>query len=113
MQLTIHVVPDGPPEPVPAEGTAVHVEVRDTSLADAPATTLAAADGVTTGSPDWSADVPVDVPDGLPLDGSVTLWARVAASGSSATSEGDWITMQSFPLDTASGSATVSVRRVY
>ncbi|MEO5711620.1 MAG: hypothetical protein ABIQ59_17565 [Nocardioidaceae bacterium] len=86
----------------------VHVEVRDTSLADAPATMLAAGRVATR---DGAADVVLDVPDHQPVDRTVTVWARVAIGGSAATAVGDWVTTQSYPLDD-SGSASVAVRRV-
>lgn len=106
--MTIHVAPVDTSEPAPADGTAVHVEVRDTSLADAPARTLAQGEGATRGG---AAAVVLDVPDDLAADGTVTVWARVAVNGSAVTSVGDWITMQSYPLD-VSGPTTVAVRRI-
>ena len=107
----MHVRPQGATEPAPRDGTTVHVQVRDVSLADAPARQVAAAEGVTAGAPDWSADVVVDVPDGLPTDGTVTVYARVAVHGTAATAPGDWVTMQSYPL-TPSADVVVWVRRV-
>ena len=108
----MHVRPDGASfEPAPQDGTTVHVQVRDVSLADAPSREVAAADGVTAGAPDWSADVVVDVPDGLPTDGTVTVYARVSVSGTATTAPGDWVTMRSYPL-TTSGDVVVWVRRV-
>lgn len=107
----MHVLPDGAPDPAPPDGTPVHVQVRDVSLADAPAREISAADGVTVGAPDWSSDVVVDLPDGLPTDGTVTIYARVSVQGGDTTAPGDWITMQSYPL-TLSRDVVVRVRRV-
>ncbi len=110
MLLSVQVQPADRDAPAPADGTPVHVEIRDVSLADAPASVLAAGDGVTSGAPGWSADVAVDLPASLPVGGSIAVWARVAASGAESTSAGDWITMQSFPLQ--QGVTAVTVRPV-
>ena len=110
MLLSVRVDPADPDAPAPVDGTPVHVEIRDVSLADAAAVVLATGDGVTSGAPDWSADVAVDVP-AVPAGTAATVWARVAVSGAASTSRGDWITMESFPVDEGA-TTTVTVRRV-
>jgi uncharacterized lipoprotein YbaY len=108
MRVVIELSADGPERP-PA-GASVHVELRDTSYADAPAVTLASASGEATeaGEPLASVALEVDeVPDGT------TVWAHVDVDGDGRVSPGDYITMASWPVPPSGEMrVAVSVRRV-
>jgi hypothetical protein len=81
----------------PPPGTPLTLELRDTSLADAPARVLARVETtVGEGSGDLLASV--DVPDaGGTLKTPPTVWAHADVSGDGRVSVGDYITMQSHP----------------
>lgn len=100
MLVEVKVVPADDDSRRPPPGTPVLIELRDTSLADAPSRVLAAAEGVleTVGDRLLASAV-------LDVDGSVftpqaelTLWARCRVSGAARVSSGDWITMESVPV---------------
>ena len=96
LQLTITSATGNPLPP----GSPLRVEVRDTSLADAPAVlvrrvdvTVAAAGTVT------SVLVPVepaDLPDGA------SVWAHVDVDRDGRVSRGDFLSMESYPVTAAS-----------
>lgn len=95
MQLRVVVTARGP---APGAGVPLRVEVRDTSVADSGATVVAAATEPVTG-PDGSAlaELTFDLPDdGAPRDW--TVWAHVRAAGEERVTSGDWITVQSYPV---------------
>lgn len=112
MSLVIDVVAEGEDRPPP--GASVRVEVRDVTLQDTSAVTLAACeDEVTTDVPadDPVATVELDV--GPHRGGDRTVWVHIDATGSGRVSKGDYITMQSFPVPTSGeGRLTVAVKRV-
>jgi hypothetical protein len=112
MQLLVSITARGiEPEP----GVPVHVEVRDTSIADAGSVIVASATGeVATGPPRSAgahasrgfdervplAQLLLDLPDeGSPQDWSV--WAHVQTAGGGGLQRGDWITVQSYPVSLA------------
>ena len=96
MTLKITVVSDVPLPP----GSSVTVEIRDTSLADAPAIVLhrVAVDVPKTGRT-MTVTVPValaKVPDGT------TVWAHVDADRDGRVSKGDYVSVESYPVSIAS-----------
>jgi len=94
----------------PPEDSLVRVEVRDTSLADAPAVTLGSASGRVRGQGSWLETVEVevdDVPDGC------TVFAHVDVDGDGRVSSGDYLTTQSYPIPRESEPRlTVEVRPI-
>jgi putative lipoprotein len=82
------------PEPPPM-GSRVRVEVRDTSLADAPAVTLGRADGQVRGRGAWLETLDVEV-EAVPL--GTTAWAHVDVDGDGAVSRGDLLTTASYEV---------------
>lgn len=106
VQLMVVVTTAGSgPEP----GTPVHVEVRDTSVADAPATVVAATTepvgGAVSETGAGLAEVVLDLPDeGAPQDW--TVWAHVQRTGATGVGAGDWITVQSYPVSSATERAS-------
>lgn len=107
LELTI-VCADGTPLP---SGSTVNVEVRDTSLADAPAVTLrkASVDVPHTGRTN-TVKMPVElttVPDGT------TVWAHVDVDGDRRVSLGDYVSVESYPVrSVAQQTMTIRVKRV-
>lgn len=88
------VVAEG--EARPRQGAPIRVEVRDTSLADAPAETLATATTKVSGTGDDPlATVELSVEGG---PGHRTVWALVDVDGDGRTSEGDFVTTRSYPV---------------
>lgn len=80
----------------PAAGAPIHVEVRDTSLADAASKTVGAADDVVRGeSGTWLDTVELNVPQ---LPKGSTIWAHVDVDRDGRVSRGDYITMASYPV---------------
>ncbi len=114
--MRVRVIPDGSPDPAPAPGTPVRIEVRDESMADGVAAVLAAADATVSaggGGVSWSAEATLDLPDSVSSTSGAGVWARVASGGADRTAPGDWLTMQSFPVQVpAPDPVTVLVRRV-
>jgi uncharacterized lipoprotein YbaY len=98
----------------PPVGTPVRIELRDVSLADAPSTVVAAADTtVIEGDEGWLAVATLEVDDATwQRAAGLSFWARVAASGAERTSPGDWITMESVPLQPHVADVELPVRRV-
>ena len=102
MQLLVRVTTPGP---VPEPGAPVQVEVRDTSVADAGAVVVAAAtepvgERLSTATRALLAERTFDLPDdGAPQDW--TVWVHVQATGATGPSAGDWITVQSYPVTSA------------
>ena len=105
VRTTIEVDCSGDAPPV---GAKVIVQVRDTSVADAAATTVAQArttvhDGVPL------ATVALELPDDT---GGKTVWVLVDVDGDGLVSKGDYITKQSFPLRADRDRLRVTVSRV-
>lgn len=108
MRVEVRIFSD---EPLPP-GASVLAEIRDTSYADALAVPLAA---TRTSVPQSSAtqnlttEFHMDVvPDGA------TVWVHVDADGDRRVSQGDFITMQSYPIapNLAQQTLRVTVQRV-
>lgn len=94
----------------PPEDAVVRVEVRDTSVADAPAVTLGSARGRVRGHGTWLETVEVEV-DELP-DGC-TAFAHVDVDEDGRVSSGDYLTTQSYPIPRESEPwLTVEVRPI-
>lgn len=107
MTLKITIVADAPLPP----GSSVTVEVRDTSLADAPAIVLRR---VTVDVPKAGRTMKVTVPITLATvpDGT-TVWAHVDADRDGRVSKGDYVSVESYPVTLASvQSLTVRVKKV-
>lgn len=97
-------------EPLPA-GSRVNVEVRDTSLADAPSVSLKRANanvpraGRTTAIP-LSMEIAA-VPRGT------TVWAHVDVDRDGRVSKGDYVSVESYPVDnTPMQSLAIRVKKV-
>jgi uncharacterized lipoprotein YbaY len=80
----------------PPPGTPVHVELRDTSLADAPAKVVASADAVVRGG-EGEPLATVELTTAAPASG-LTVWAHADVSRSGDVSVGDYVTTQSHPI---------------
>jgi hypothetical protein len=95
----------------PAAGAPIHVEVRDTSLADAPAQTVGAADDVVRGeSGRWLDTVELNVPR---LPAHSTVWAHVDVDRDGRVSRGDFITTAAYPVSPGDEvRVAVTVRKV-
>lgn len=102
-KLTI-VAADGAPLP---PGSALRVEMRDTSLADAPAIVLTRVDvAVAKRRRTRSVSVPVEltaVPDGT------TAWAHLDVDHDGRVSRGDYVSVESYPV-TASSDKSLTIR---
>jgi hypothetical protein len=94
----------------PPQGTPIRVEVRDTSLADAAAVTVAAVDSVVRGQlGSWldTVEIEFDAADGL------TVWALADVDEDGGVGSGDYITQASHPVpDEDESRLTVTLRRV-
>lgn len=84
----------------PAPGWVAHVELRDVSLADEAAVTLAESDTLVAGTASsWLATTELVVDDGLDASSDLTVWVRAAEDLLEPLAGGDWITMQAVPVD--------------
>jgi hypothetical protein len=111
--LVIHVLPEAGDRP--EAGTPVVVEVRDVTYADADSVLVASAVG-SVGPPEDPAltTVEIEVPE---VPGRLSVWAHADVGGTGRVSQGDYLTVQSFPVSAeAAGEApadvSVLVRRV-
>jgi|tagenome__1003787_1003787.scaffolds.fasta_scaffold19331115_2 hypothetical protein len=89
------IIQSGEGDPLP-EGGSVNIEIRDTSLADAPAVTLKRV-SVSVPKARRTMSLPVaielrSVPDGT------TVYAHLDADGDGRVSRGDYVTVESYPL---------------
>jgi hypothetical protein len=82
----------------PPAAAPVVVQVRDTSLADAPATVLAEARGQVRGElGSWLDTVEIGLPAGT-AGRDTTVWAHVDVDGDGRVSRGDFVTTASHPV---------------
>lgn len=107
MKVLVEIYAEGTARP-PA-GAPVLVQVRDTSLQDAPAIVLGDARGAVTGdAPLASAEVRWRDPATSP-----TVWAHVDVDGDGRVSRGDFVTVRSHAVPPGDGARVrVTVRRV-
>jgi hypothetical protein len=95
----------------PPSGAPVHVEARDTTYADAPSETVAAADGRVRGDEGPTLDTVELELDSVPAVS--TIWVHVDVDGDERVSVDDFVTMASYPVPAADGGRlSVTVRRV-
>jgi uncharacterized lipoprotein YbaY len=97
----------------PPAGTPVWVQLRDTSVADAPAVVLAEKKTVVhPGNASVVASVEFEFEaDSVPSH--TTVWARVAASGDMQhTQPGDFVTMASYPVGQSGRPLSVELKKV-
>ncbi|HNV10559.1 MAG TPA: hypothetical protein PKN27_04415 [Propionibacteriaceae bacterium] len=115
MQLTVTVLTHDAP---PAEGTPLVVEVRDTSLMDVAAVTVCHAETSVVAP---SADAPesaalgsviVDAPDDLVAAGALTVFAHVRVAETDFVSVGDFLTVQSYPVQPGVAETAVEVVKI-
>ncbi len=95
----------------PPVGAPIRVEVRDTSLIDAPSHTVGIADGQVRGrSGSWLDTLEVDAPS--PCD-HCTVWAHVDVDGDNKVSRGDFVTTVAYPVPSSvPARLTINVRKV-
>jgi len=101
--ITVEVNVDPASGERPPAGTPVHVELRDTSLADAPARVLASAEafvGEAGGGHLLTVELPEADADAMPSSGW-TVWAHADVSETGDVTKGDYITMQSHAVPSA------------
>jgi uncharacterized lipoprotein YbaY len=85
-------------------GCLVHVELRDTSLADAPSSPVATVDATTTGGGPVIAVAELDVNVAtLPSGARLSVRAHCDRSGDGRVAPGDWVTTQSYPVELSAG----------
>ncbi len=98
-----------PPDAPATTAALVRIEIRDTSLADAPSTLVAetALRGVPLGP---GGRIPFRIDADLPPGRALTLRVHVSLDGAPATKPGDLLTMESVPVP--AGLARVPVRVV-
>jgi hypothetical protein len=94
VQVTVDVFADGPRRP--PLGSIVRVEVRDTSLADAPSRTVASAEGRVHESPSGTIETLELSVGELPTH--ATVWVLVDVDGDGRASRGDFVTVASHPV---------------
>jgi uncharacterized lipoprotein YbaY len=102
LQLTI-LSSTGDPLP---PGCPLRVEVRDTSLADAPAVLVGRVEVAVAAGRATAVTLPVepaDLPDGA------TIWAHVDVDRDGRVSRGDFLSMESYPV-TAASAQPMSIR---
>lgn len=108
MYITVEVQSVGDVQP--PVGAPLRVEARDTSLADAPSTTLATAVSTVRGSGKWLETVELDLPT---LPRRCTIWAHVDVDGDGRVSKGDFVTSAAYPVTAPDQSRLdITVRRV-
>jgi len=107
LALTI-VAADGAELPA---GSAVSVQLRDTSFEDAPARVL----------DEWAQTVPehaqslplqVEIADDLIDAGDATWWVHVDSDGDGRLGRGDYVTMQAYPLRSGDAALTLQVKKI-
>jgi uncharacterized lipoprotein YbaY len=95
--LTANLLSEGTSRP--PRGAQIIVQVRDTTLQDAPAQILGEVRGSVSeakGSLLASLQVPVD----LPRPQGKTLWVHIDVDGDGRVSRGDYVTVRSYPIPT-------------
>ena len=102
--MTLHLTIVSP-EALPA-GKPLHVEIRDTSQADAAAVLVKSQ---TTTVPATGAPVTLSIELQRVPDGG-TIWAHVDVDGDRRVSKGDFITMESYPVQTSGSEQRMTVR---
>ena len=120
MRLTVSVRLDpGETDVIPPQNSALRIELRDVSLADAPSRTVAAVDTTTTklGTDGVVAHATLDVPADLDSRSQLTIFAQLAGPGAgtnrgaglSRKLPGDWITTRAYPVPVKGDDAHVEV----
>ena len=95
----------------PPAGVPIRVEVRDTSLIDAPSRTVGAAEGQVRGqASSWLDTLEVEVPS--PCSHCI-IWAHVDVDNDHKVSSGDFVTTVAYPVPSDSQARlTINVKKV-
>jgi uncharacterized lipoprotein YbaY len=93
--IVVDVLADPAGGELPPPGTPVHVELRDTSVADAAAVVVASADTVVAGTGPQLATVRLPAAH---ASSRLTVWAHADVTRSGDVSVGDYVTTQSHPV---------------
>lgn len=114
MHLSITVATVGARPPA---GAPLVVEVRDTALMDVPSVTVGRVETRVEAhgdpaDPGRLAAVSLDVPDDVVARGTLTIYAHVAVAGARSVELGDFVTVQSYPVEPGVPAAAVEVVRV-
>lgn len=114
------MVPQPGAWPDPPVGARVRVELRDTTMVDAPSRLVAAADTDLRRRGSGLAAEAVIEADDADIDprADLSLWARISVAGAldGPVVPGDWITVQSWPVRPGTeltGPVPIEVRLVY
>ena len=99
MTLTVEIQPEGATRP--AQGSPITVQLRDTSLADAPAIVVAEATGVVRQGGECLDTVDLTISS---VPRHATIWVHVDVDRDGRVTKGDYITTASYPLQTRQGS---------
>lgn len=108
--MVVIITVDAPADDRPPEGTPLRLELRDTSLQDAPSRTLRSVETTVRGRHgSWLETVEIEVE---PSD-DLTVWALADVDGDGEVGLGDYTTQASFPVPNAAESRVrVMLRRV-
>lgn len=107
MALKLTIVSAGD-EPLPP-GSPLRIELRDTSYADAPAKLLKRVDR-TVARKGRTTTVAVSMDEPVP-DGT-TVWAHNDVDRDGRVSKGDFLSMESYPVTSATRTITIRLKRV-
>jgi len=110
MELLLDIVGFGA-EPLPA-GSPITVEIRDTSLADAPAIILHQLRSTVPSANTTTMAVPVRLGLAAVPDGT-TVWVHIDTDHDGRVSQGDYVTVESYPVTSEpTQRLTVRVKKV-
>jgi uncharacterized lipoprotein YbaY len=100
VRLGVRVSVADPGQERPSADSVVHIEVRDTALADAPSRVVATTDTAVTGDGQLVALADLDLePAGIPAGARLSVRVHCDVAGDGHVAPGDWVTTQSYPVD--------------
>ena len=114
MALRVDVLADPAGAARPPAGTPVHVQLRDTSLADAPARVIARAETEVRGG-EGRVLASVELPEVAAGPAPLTVWAHAEVGATGRVSKGDYVTTRAHPVPSPEqrpAALGVSLRRV-